>query len=65
MIIPDLFREFNGINQYKEIENYEDEIPSSLPENMNISPSMVLSSSPATTDWLRQFAYGTDKLISH
>jgi len=58
MFIPDLFREFDSINQCRRVDKKEDKITSSLPENMNISPSMV-SSSPVKTDWLKQFACGT------
>jgi len=61
MIIPDLYRDIDSIKSYKEEEErYINKIPSSLSENMDISPSMVLSPSPAKTDWLGQFAYGNN-----
>lgn len=57
MIIPDLYRDFDSIKSSKGEETCMDVNSSSLPENMDISPSMVLSPSPAKTDWLRQFAH--------
>jgi len=63
MFIPDLFREFDSINQCRSVDKTEDKILSSLSENMNISPSMVSSSSPVKTDWLKQFACGTNEHI--
>jgi hypothetical protein len=63
MIIPDLYRDIDSIKSCQKEERYVDKIPSSLPENMDISPSMVLSPSPARTDWLGQFAYGNNTQI--
>lgn len=63
MIIPDLYRDIDSIKSCKEEERYINKIPSSLSENMDISPSMVLSPSPAKTDWLGQFAYGNNAQI--
>lgn len=67
MIIPDLFREFDSINQYRCIENNEDKIPLSFPDNINISSDMfidiVLSPSPAKTDWLEQFDCRNNKTV--
>jgi len=63
MIIPDLYRDIDSIKSSKGGDIYVDKIPSSLPDNMDISPSMVLSPSPAKTDWLGQFAYGNNTHI--
>lgn len=63
MIIPNLYRKVDSINHSGAIDKSTDKSFSSLPENMDISPSMVLSPSPAKTDWLRQFACGTNKPI--
>lgn len=63
MIIPDLYRDIDSIKSYKEEERYINKIPSSLSENMDISPSMVLSPSPAKTDWLGQFVNGNNAQI--
>lgn len=59
MIVPNLHRTVDTMN--RNVEKSINQISSSLPENMDISPSMVLSPSPAKTDWLRQFACGTNK----
>lgn len=61
MIIPDLYRDIDVSIRSECTEKIVDAIPSSLPEHMDISPSMVLSPSPARTDWLRQLAMGTNK----
>lgn len=63
MFIPDLFREFDSINQCRRVDKKKDKIQSSLPENMNISPCMASSSSPIKTDWLKQLACGTNEHI--
>lgn len=63
MIIPNLYRKIDSINNSEAIDKSMDKISSSLPENMDVSPSMVLSPSPAKTDWLRQFACATNKPI--
>lgn len=57
MIIPDLYRDIDSMKSSKGRERYNDQNLSLLPDNMDISPSMVLSPSPAKTDWLGQFAY--------
>lgn len=63
MIIPNLCRKVDSINHSEATDKIMDKSSSSLPENMDISPSMVLSPSPTKTDWLRQFACGTNKPI--
>lgn len=63
MIIPDLYRDINSTDQFTDAENNMDKISSSLPDNMDISPSMVLSPSPAKTDWLTQFACGNKHIF--
>lgn len=63
MIIPDLYRDTNSIDQLTDAENKMDKSSSSLPDNMDISPSMVLSPSPAKTDWLMQYASGNNKHV--
>lgn len=61
MIIPNLYRDIDVKSNFRDLEKCVDIIPSSLPENMDISPSMMLSPSPAKTDWLGQFANGINK----
>lgn len=62
IIIPDLYREIDiAINRSKLREQIVDNIPLSLPEHLDISPSMVLSPSPAKTDWLQQFTCENNK----
>jgi len=54
-IMPDLYRHFDDdISKHVNIDDDEDK-DSSLPiDTMDISPSMLSTSSPAKTDWLGQ-----------
>lgn len=61
MIIPHIYRTIDNINNSRDSDKCMDKISSSLPENMDISPSMMLSPSPAKTDWLGQFANEINK----
>jgi len=50
-----LYRQFDDdINKYNDIEEEDDKESSSYVDNMDISPSMLSTSSPAKTDWLGQ-----------
>ncbi|VVC30426.1 RNA polymerase I specific transcription initiation factor RRN3 [Cinara cedri] len=67
LITPDLYRniEIDFLNFSKTTGNIS-HIVSSLPDNnMDISPSMVLSPSPGKIDWLGQFVYDSNKPIFH
>jgi len=54
-IMPELYRHFeDDINKHVNVDDEEDK-ESSLPiDTMDISPSMLSTSSPAKTDWLGQ-----------
>lgn len=56
-IISDLYRRFDDdTNKHANIEEDEDkETSSSFVDSMDISPSMLSTSSPNKTDWLRQY----------
>lgn len=49
------------MNSHKNLENSINNFPSSLQENMDISPSMIISPSPTKTDWLKQFTCEINK----
>jgi len=54
-IIPDLYRYFDDdINKHVNIDDEEDKESSLAIDTMDISPSMLSTSSPAKTDWLGQ-----------
>jgi len=54
-IIPDLYRHFDDdINKHTNIDDEEDKESALLNDTMDISPSMLSTSSPAKTDWLGQ-----------
>ncbi|XP_022170492.1 RNA polymerase I-specific transcription initiation factor RRN3-like isoform X1 [Myzus persicae] len=54
-IMPDLYRHFeDDINKHANIDDEEDKESSLLIDTMDISPSMLSTSSPAKTDWLGQ-----------
>lgn len=62
MIIPILHKDTNFINRSVE-DIHVNKMSPSLPETMDISPSMVLSPSPGKTDWLGQFVCDINKSI--
>lgn len=62
MISSDVFMDITDINDCSSREEIEDK-ESSLQEIMDISPSMLSSSSPAKTDWLGQLTYDANKCI--
>lgn len=54
------------LNFSKTTGNILHNVVSSLPDNdMDVSPSMMLSPSPGKIDWLGQFVYDSNKLIIH
>jgi hypothetical protein len=54
IIMSDLYRQFNDdTNKHDNIDDDEDK-ESLFVDNMDISPSMLSTSSPAKTDWLGQ-----------
>lgn len=54
-IIPDLYRHFDDdINKHVNVDDEEDKETSLAIDTMDISPSMLSTSSPAKTDWLGQ-----------
>lgn len=55
VIMSDLYRYFDDdAKKRRSIDDEEDKESSLLIENMDISPSMLSTSSPAKTDWLGQ-----------
>lgn len=60
MMLSDIYRDIDSMNCHRNVEKSMN-IPSSLPDNMEISPNMVISPSPAKTDWIMQFDCGTNK----
>lgn len=62
IIVPNLYREIDIANNHSKLtEQTVDNIPLSLTEHSDISPSMVLSPSPTKTDWLQQFTCENNK----
>lgn len=55
VIMPDLFRHFqDDLNNDSKNDEEEDKESSLFVSNMDISPSMLSTSSPVKTDWLGQ-----------
>lgn len=53
--VSDLYRQFDDdVNKRDPVDEEEDKESSSLIDTMDISPSMLSTSSPAKTDWLGQ-----------
>lgn len=53
--VSDLYRQFDDdVNKKDSVDEEEDKESSSLIDTMDISPSMLSTSSPAKTDWLGQ-----------
>lgn len=56
IIMSNLYRQFDDdTNKHAIINEDEDKESTSFVDTMDISPSMLSTSSPAKTDWLRQF----------
>lgn len=54
-IMPDLYRHFDDdITKCANVDEEDDKESSSFVDSMDISPSMLSTSSPAKTDWLGQ-----------
>lgn len=54
IIVSDLYKHFDDDINKETNDEEEDKESSLLVENMDISPSMLSTSSPAKTDWLGQ-----------
>lgn len=63
MIIPIIHKDIDFINSSVVEDIQMHNKPSSFPETMDISPSLVLSPSPGKTDWLSQFVCVTNNSI--